>query len=150
MPGWCEFRSFSRTLARRASTYRQFLAIAVDQLGLRTERSMHGELPVVHEERLAAIAVLQPSDSLFRHAIFDMFAGLALFEVWICITPRRKVTGLWSRSLPVRNVHIESDVPAENAVHVPNATCRSVPSSSLRPSAPSPASAIRDPAELPI
>ena len=41
---------------------------------------MHGELPIVQEERFRVISILQPRDRLSRHAILNVFARLSLLK----------------------------------------------------------------------
>ncbi len=54
-------------------------AVTIDQLRLSAEGRVYGELPVIHEKRFGAIAILQPRDGLVRHAVFYVFAGGVLF-----------------------------------------------------------------------
>ena len=51
------------------------LAVTLNQFRFGPKGRVHGELPVVYEEMLGAVSVLEPSDSLFCHAIFVMLPG---------------------------------------------------------------------------
>ena len=102
--GGVRFQEFLTHTGLRETCNRvpKFLTVSFDQFRLRAKRSVHGKLPVVHEQGLCPIAVFQPCDSLFRHAVFNVVSGLAFPE--ICIAPRGKVAIFGTRSVPMWDI----------------------------------------------
>ena len=93
------------------------LAVTLNQFRLGPKGCVHRELPVVYEERLGAVSVLEPSDSLFCHAIFDVLARRAFRKGRIWISPWRQVTSLGTGAMPMRKINIKSMFQRGETLH---------------------------------
>ena len=84
----------------------ELAAVILDQFLLGVERRVHGELPIVHEERFVLRQRFHPLHRLLGHAVFEVFVRAVRLEV--LELPRRHETARRSRAGPVRDVHVEA------------------------------------------
>ena len=66
---------------------------------------MNRELPVVHEERLSVITVLEPVHGLLSHAVLDMFPG---FAIQVGDGPGSQVGAAGAGAVVVGNIDVEA------------------------------------------